>query len=507
MAYAEKRGNLWRARWRGPDGILESKPGFRTRKDAEKYGRDQEAAIRNNTYIAPRAGLITLNDWVNRWFPSLDLELTTLSNYRYQIEVHILPTFGDKSLASLTPEQIAAWEIETVRRGYGQRTAQDARSTLATILADAIPRYIQTNPAERKRGKGRKGLRRIARRQKAEKAWATPLQALLVAERCAALSGRDADFVMILTIAYTGMRWSEAIGLRPACVRDDLIDINWKLYELNGRFYGGHPKDGSIRPADLPPFLAELLAQHLDTATSLVCTCDNEKEPWCRGEGYVFLGPGQAHFRRSNYSERFFRPAADGWYPARRGNAPRPAAPVLVTDCHAFPGRAVPPWPAAIAGQEYAMPTGRGYIRLFNDEGTGRCAECGRAWPRVVGGKLTAHKVRGIPCTGSGQQPAEDAPAASWLPVLRGLTPHGLRHGLQTWMDEDGIPEVLKTERMGHDMPGMHGVYGHVSPAMRAHLKAVLQQRWEDSLLARARMSKGSIVPILGALLTVQGRR
>jgi hypothetical protein len=25
MAYAEKRGNLWRARWRGPDGTLESK--------------------------------------------------------------------------------------------------------------------------------------------------------------------------------------------------------------------------------------------------------------------------------------------------------------------------------------------------------------------------------------------------------------------------------------------------------------------------------------------------
>ena len=26
--------------------------------------------------------------------------------------------------------------------------------------------------------------------------------------------------------------------------------------------------------------------------------------------------------------------------------------------------------------------------------------------------------------------------------------------------------EVLKTERMGHEMPGMHGVYGYVSPAM-----------------------------------------
>ena len=35
MAYAEKRGNLWRARWRGPDGTLESRPGFHTRKAAE----------------------------------------------------------------------------------------------------------------------------------------------------------------------------------------------------------------------------------------------------------------------------------------------------------------------------------------------------------------------------------------------------------------------------------------------------------------------------------------
>jgi len=33
------------------------------------------------------------------------------------------------------------------------------------------------------------------------------------------------------------------------------IDIHWKLYELNGRFYRGRPKDGSMRTADIPPFL------------------------------------------------------------------------------------------------------------------------------------------------------------------------------------------------------------------------------------------------------------
>ena len=68
-------------------------------------------------------------------------------------------------------------------------------------------------------------------------------------------------------------------------------------------------------------------------------------------------------------------------------------------------------------------------------------------------------------------------------------------------MDEDGIPEVLKAERMGHEMPGMHGVYGHVSPAMRADLKVALQERWEGSLHERARLSPRSIAPVLDALL------
>jgi hypothetical protein len=92
MAYAEKRGNLWRARWRGRGGVLESEPGFLNRRAAEKYGADQEAAIRANRYVDPRAGRTTVTEWVNIWFPSLDLEPTTLDSYRYLIEVHILPS-------------------------------------------------------------------------------------------------------------------------------------------------------------------------------------------------------------------------------------------------------------------------------------------------------------------------------------------------------------------------------------------------------------------------------
>lgn len=96
---------------------------------------------------------------------------------------------------------------------------------------------------------------------------------------------------------------------------------------------------------------------------------------------------------------------------------------------------------------------------------------------------------------------------ASWLPVLPGLTAHGLRHGHQTWMDEDRIAEILKSERMGHEVPGMHGVYGHVTSGMRDELKAALQQRWTDSLRQRAALLQRSSIKALDALLPDLGAR
>ena len=133
-------------------------------------------------------------------------------------------------------------------RGFARRTARDARTTLTTLYGDAVPRYVQVNPAQRKRGKGRKGQRRIERNEHAEKVWATPLQVLLIAERLAVLTGRDEDLVMGLTGGYTGMRWSEVTGLQPDYVLADVLDIQWKLYELGGHFYRGQPKDGQSGP-------------------------------------------------------------------------------------------------------------------------------------------------------------------------------------------------------------------------------------------------------------------
>ena len=207
---------------------------------------------------------------------------------------------------------------QLVSQGYQRRTAREARSTLTTIPWHAIPRYIQMNPAARKRGKGRKGQRRIERAEKAEKSWPNALESLLFAEQCAVLYGRDADFVLCIT-AYTGMRWSEVMGLPPECIHKGHAGHSLEALRARRPFYRGYPKDGSMRVADLPSFLADLLACHLDATPHRKCTCRNTEEPWRSGGEYVFLGQQNAHHGRSNYGTRIVRPAADGWHPKRAG--------------------------------------------------------------------------------------------------------------------------------------------------------------------------------------------
>ena len=155
--------------------------------------------------------------------------------------------------------------------------------------------------------------------------WATPLEALLVAERTALLSGQDDDFRMLVTIAYTGMRWDETIGLEREFFLPALINVEWQLQEIKGKFHRLPPKDDSDRstswdpfiPIDLPPFLAAMLADQAAAAPVGRCQCVGAHG----GSGrYLYTGPNGGHLRRSNYARRIFRPACDGRYPARRAS-------------------------------------------------------------------------------------------------------------------------------------------------------------------------------------------
>jgi len=135
---------------------------------------------------------------------------------------------------------------------------------------------------------------------------------------------------MTITVSYTGL-WSEVIGLTPERVRDS---HRHQLEALRAErpVLPRSAKGWSIRAADAPPFLAEVLVGQIDGRTARTCTWRNTKKQWCPGNEYVFLDPGHCHFRR---------PAAEGWHPAR---GHRPAMPVMVNAGSLF--LAIPPWPA-----------------------------------------------------------------------------------------------------------------------------------------------------------------
>jgi hypothetical protein len=347
VAYAEKRGKgpePWRVKYKLPSGMEVSESGFKTKAAAAlTWGRDQEARIREGRWADPDAGNITVSEWIERWLAMQDVGVSTVENREYLIRRFLRPAWGASEPHSLSTEEITKWENSIpARTGVSRRVARDARSLLCTILGDAAaakPPLIPYNPALRPRNRGRRTGRRLERAPK--RVWATPLQALLVAERAALLTGRDGDFTMVLTIGYTGLRYGETIGLERGYVRQDEIHVEWQLREIRSTFHRIPPKDDSYRspswepclPVDLPPFLAELLARQSEARSRRRCACATQHG----GSGqYVFLGPDGGHYRRSGYARRVFRPACDG----RKERSTRPPRP---TDRHGRHHLAGPP--------------------------------------------------------------------------------------------------------------------------------------------------------------------
>jgi len=83
-------------------------------------------------------------------------------------------------------------------------------------------------------------------------------------------------------------------------------------------------------------------------------------------------------------------------------------------------------------------------------------------------------------------RPATDGnPRKVIAPVIPGMHFHDLRHTHKTWMIEDSVPEVAQAKRLGHRLPGVRGIYSHVSPTVEQRLIDGLQKRWENTAQPR----------------------
>src|SRR4051812_37123645 len=139
------------------------------------------------------------------------------------------------------------------------RSSPSASSLFNLLLREAVAdQRIGHNPGH--------GVR-VTTRRPAERPTATAAQINTIAGRI----GRRSDQILVVTAAYTGMRWGELAGLARANTRlgDGLIRIDPKagaLHEVQGRFSLGPPKTASsARDVHLPPFLIHLLQDQLDS--------------------------------------------------------------------------------------------------------------------------------------------------------------------------------------------------------------------------------------------------
>ncbi|TDD24697.1 hypothetical protein E1287_38030 [Actinomadura sp. KC06] len=454
-----------------------------------------------------------------RWLPAQSLEDGSLIAYNGHLRNRIYPAFGDRPVNTLYDrEEVQAWENHLKRR-YAYNTINNARNLLATILGDAYDAgLVDVNAASRRRLRGKVVERRaLAVQDSGPSVWATPLQALLVAERCAVLTGRDDDFVMWTVCAWCGLRWGELMALQREHYRGDALVVEVQLDPQDKPSRLRPPKEGSYRndhpkyfgAVDLPPFLAQMITRHMVNTRFVPCGCS------CGGRDFLFLNPKGGHRLHRSYTEFPWEQAVSGMIPARRPRPGRssgaPPRPVLVDMAAGWPGTPLrPAWPCA-SGPDWSPPRIRGMARYDQpvvDALAVPCLYCD-AQPRSR--CSSARRTRSIPHESRAADAravghVRDLELASWLPINGDLTPHKFRHSQRVWLDEIGTSNVLAHDRLGHSMPGIGGTYAHVSPSMRQQLRERLQALWEATLDQRLALWPTSPVAILNELLAARRR-
>jgi integrase len=289
MAWVEQRGTRHRVRFRMPDGSVGTDSSHPTRAAAELRCKQVDIDQATDTYLDPTRGRITLAQWVHIWEDGHIAGPAKWAAYRSHLRNHILPRFGDVPLTQINRQAVKMF-VKHLKRHLADSSVTSIMSLLGMLMREAVAdRRIGYNPCH---------AIKITTGRAPERPHATPAQVNTIARRIT----RFDEQVLVITAAYTGMRWGELTGLARTNTHldDGLLRIDPKvgaLHELGGTLSLGPPKTpDSARDIHLPPFLIELIRQVLDGH-------DHDQ---------VFTGALGGYLRRSNFNRRTFTPAING---------------------------------------------------------------------------------------------------------------------------------------------------------------------------------------------------
>jgi integrase len=277
----------WRVRWRDPQGHHRSRS-FARKADAERYLAGITTSIYAGTYVDPAAGRATVADVALPYLERISKtrKRTTSASYAGLWRTLLEPRWARVPVASISHTDVAGWVADLSSRYSPSRTRQ-AHGLLSSILDDAVAdRRIPANPA---RGVE---LPRMPRRR------AYPVlghgEVAALADAAGEIGG-PLDRALVLLLAYTGLRWGEAAGLRWVDV--DLlrrrIRVEETIVEVDGRQYPDTPKSHQARivPLAAPAALA------LETLP--------------RTTPRVFTGSTGLPLRTSGWTRRILAPACE----------------------------------------------------------------------------------------------------------------------------------------------------------------------------------------------------
>jgi integrase len=292
---------VWRAYYRDPAGRQRNRS-FARKIDAERFLTSVESSKLTGTYIDPARAKMTVGEVAALWQSGkVNLKATTQARYAAALTVHIEPHWKDVPLDRVEHSDVQDWIASMAGNGLSGASVRKAYGVFAAILDRAVrDRRLPSNPA---RGVDLP----IAMQQRRKYLTARQVEAL--AQAAAKLPdvrprrATDAAFaqykIVVLVLAYCGLRWSEMAALRIG--RVDLmrrrLEVAEAMTEVNGaELAWGMPKSHERRSVPIPKFIAEQLIEHIAGKDS---------------DELMFTAPGGGVLRNRNARRAWFDAAAD----------------------------------------------------------------------------------------------------------------------------------------------------------------------------------------------------
>jgi integrase len=228
---------------------------FGTKRDAERFLTLTEADISQGRWLAPAAGRTTVAEWSEQWFTSASRtwKPKTRNTYRSVLDRLVLASLGKVPLANLKPITIGNW-VGTLTDQMSASQVRQGYRLLSQIMTSAVDNgMIPVSPCRRIR------LPRLPESN----------PAILTVEQVNRLSARCelGDRVLILLLAYGGLRIGEALPLRRRHldVEGGTVLIADAVTELPGGPVIDTPNDHQRRELAMPAFVVRLVGQLLAT--------------------------------------------------------------------------------------------------------------------------------------------------------------------------------------------------------------------------------------------------